>query len=124
MVSHIMCSCVVVMHWEPLVLTATNPQANVGVYVIPVHPPLKYLPSVMSPLSCKDGYTGLHCDQCEDKYYRAGSSCVPCDCHTDGRRNLSCNLTTGKCTCKVTYSWLITFVSDVLLTGTCRGAEV
>lgn len=46
---------------------------------------------------CKDGYSGLHCDQCASGYFRSGTQCLPCDCDLDG--TASCDQSTGACAC-------------------------
>jgi hypothetical protein len=55
---------------------------------------------------CKTNVKGADCNECEQNHYGINvlaDGCVPCQCNISGtlNRNLSCNLTTGQCNCKL-----------------------
>lgn len=49
---------------------------------------------------CKQGYTGLHCNQCDKGYYNSDSICVRCKCNGNVEPALSpsvCRPDSGEC---------------------------
>ena len=52
--------------------------------------------------TCKANVVGTKCDSCADSFYDISSSCVPCDCTSEGTVNGSgtCDKETGQCPCK------------------------
>ena len=55
---------------------------------------------------CKTNVKGSNCDECEQNHYGINvlaDGCVPCHCNISGTlsRDLSCDLTTGQCNCKL-----------------------
>ncbi|XP_029367518.1 multiple epidermal growth factor-like domains protein 9 [Echeneis naucrates] len=50
--------------------------------------------------SCMSGYTGLQCEDCEERFFTNGTSgCLPCACDSFGAVNLHCD-SSGICVCK------------------------
>ncbi|KAM4605768.1 laminin subunit gamma-2 [Polymixia lowei] len=52
-------------------------------------------------VDCQDNTEGRHCERCKDGFYhqRAGLSCTPCHCSTEGSVSLKCD-SRGRCSCK------------------------
>ncbi|XP_028918552.1 multiple epidermal growth factor-like domains protein 9 [Ornithorhynchus anatinus] len=52
--------------------------------------------------TCHQGYTGLHCETCEEEFYRdqPQGHCLPCNCSSQGAVSSLCS-SSGKCQCKV-----------------------
>lgn len=52
---------------------------------------------------CREGYTGPHCDRCEEGFYgqpmTRNGQCLPCGCHPLGSRSNQCDDITGQCQC-------------------------
>ena len=50
--------------------------------------------------TCKDGFGGRQCDQCEENYWGdPREQCYPCDCNPQGSQSFQCDWKTGKCVC-------------------------
>lgn len=66
---------------------------------LPAHPDFTVCFSLCSSgkCQCKDGVTGLKCDQCSDGYYRFNeTACEPCQCNNHSK---TCNSSTGNSSC-------------------------
>jgi len=66
--------------------------------------------SVGGACSCKVGYTGLKCNECDATYFAASGvsgvnpSCASCNCYSIGSENHNCSVISGQCNCNSAYS--------------------
>ncbi|NXD94209.1 LAMB4 protein, partial [Chaetorhynchus papuensis] len=56
---------------------------------------------VTGQCSCKPGYSGRCCNECEENYFgNPQMHCVSCECNPDGTRQPTCDKATGACNCR------------------------
>ncbi|XP_048043780.1 multiple epidermal growth factor-like domains protein 9 [Megalobrama amblycephala] len=84
---------------KPLVVTTEKgPQCNCSAEG---SEDLNTCDSVTGQCVCIPGYTGQHCDECENEYFTNGTSgCQACDCDSYGAVSRLCN-SSGMCICKM-----------------------